>query len=71
MTMASMPLFLLSAGLAHDVIFFEAIANLSRLLSAVGSEMVHDGRLCKALRELKEYRKGGKQPPRRLYLAVG
>ena len=48
----------------------EAIAILSRLLSAEGSGLVHDGRLHKALRELKAYRKGGKQPPRRLYLAV-
>lgn len=48
----------------------EAIANLSRLLSAGGSELDHDRRLRAALRELKAYRKGGKQPPRRLYLAV-
>jgi hypothetical protein len=48
----------------------EAIARLSRLLSSGGSELVHDRRLREALRELKAYRKGGKQPPRRLYLAV-
>jgi hypothetical protein len=40
------------------------------LLASEGTELVHDGRLRQALRELKTYRKGGKQPPRRLYLAV-
>jgi hypothetical protein len=48
----------------------EAIALLSRLLQSEGSELVHDGRLQKALRELKAFRKGGRQPPRRLYRSV-
>lgn len=47
-----------------------SIAHLSRLLSIEGLELAHNRLLRKALRELKAYRKGGKQPPRRLYLAV-
>jgi len=47
-----------------------AIADLSRLLESEGTELVHEGMLRKALRELKVYRKGGKQPSRRLHRAV-
>lgn len=48
----------------------EAEANLARLLQSDGSELVHDGRLRTAQRELKEYKKGGDQPERRLHRAV-
>jgi hypothetical protein len=48
----------------------KAVAILSRLLTVGGSELVHDRRLQQAIRELRAYRKGGRQPQRRLYRAV-
>ncbi len=48
----------------------EAIANLSRLLQSVESKLAHDRRVYEALRELKNYRRSGKQPPRHIYRAV-
>jgi hypothetical protein len=38
----------------------EAIATLKRLLSSGGSRLVHDERLCKAMRRLETMQKGGK-----------
>ena len=47
-----------------------AIANLSRLQGIEGLKLAHNRMLRKALKELRAHRKGGKQPPKRLYLAV-
>jgi hypothetical protein len=38
----------------------DAIAALKRLLSSEGSRLVHDERLCKAMRRLETMQKGGK-----------
>jgi hypothetical protein len=38
----------------------DAIASLKRLLSSEGSRLVHDERLCKAMRKLETIQKGGK-----------
>ena len=48
----------------------KAIANLSRLLQSVESKLAHDRMVCEALRELKNYRRSGKRPPRHIYRAV-
>ncbi len=48
-----------------------AIATLTRLLASEGTELVHDGRLRKTLRELKAIRGGaGKKDRRRLVRVV-
>jgi hypothetical protein len=47
-----------------------AIAHLSRLQGTEGLELAHNRLLRRALKELKAYRKAGKRPPQRLYLAV-
>ena len=48
----------------------EAIAILERLLKSEGSELAHEGRLRKTLRELKTIKRGGKTDRRRLIRAV-
>ena len=48
----------------------EAIVNLSRLLQSGESKLAHDRRFCEALRELKNYRRSGKRPPRHIHRAV-
>lgn len=47
-----------------------AIARLKRLVESGGSELVRDGRVRSALRELEESRKGGQADLDRMVLAV-